>query len=466
VLGAAQRQARRFLVKGIGVALVGGLLYGVYSAFITQAQSEGPWPGWAGEASPLTAFAAVYVVGMLACAVNDTLGAIWCLGLVVAKGKLRDFWRSLRSKPGGVMVICAVIGGPVANGAYVVALNMAGPSAAPITALCPVIGAIIGRLLFKQVINLRMGVGIAICLAASFLIGSSSLGQDAPKGMALGLVIAFIAALGWGIEGAVAGAGTVLIDYQIGIAIRELVAGLGNLVVFVPVLCLLAGEGSLFGSLLGEALTDGPSLALFAIAGLACASSFGLWYRGNSMCGAALGMACNATYSFWTPLFCWLVVGVGFGQAGQSVPVETWVAAPVMCLGVLLVAVNPLKLGREAVDEFAGLPVIEPAAAPASDAAGAPAGDTGGRRLPVNYALLRQVAALGQAGPDELIAALAGTYGGSKALTRQAVAEALAAAEKNGVLAKCALSQDQAGQVTIVYQPTATGAAMIRRYIG
>jgi drug/metabolite transporter (DMT)-like permease len=483
VLELARRQGQRFFVKGVTIAVVSGMLYGLYSAFVISAEGTGVWGDWFSGESTLTAFTQVYVLGMLACGLNDSISALWAMGLVGIKGKLADLWRSIRSKPGLVMVVCAVIGGPLANGAYLIALKLAGPAAAPITALCPVVGAVIGRVMFKQAINARMAVGIGICLTASFMIGSTSLGGDAPPTMALGLLIALIAAVGWGVEGAVAGYGTVLIDYQIGITIRQLTSGILNLGLFVPVLCLMAGGDGLYGSLLGGALTDGGSLALFAVSGLFCFLSFGLWYRGNSMCGTALGMACNGSYSFWTPLFCWLVLGLGFGWADQAVAPIVWVAAPVLFVGLVLVALNPLELLRWREQLFQGVEVAPETAAasrpdgsaPDSAASSAAALDAAphglastdrGPLLPVNYAVLRHLADHGQADADGLMEALGARYRGRRAFRRSLIVDALAAAEKNGVLEVAAVRLNATGEVTVEYRPTATGVAMIQRFIG
>jgi drug/metabolite transporter (DMT)-like permease/DNA-binding PadR family transcriptional regulator len=438
---------------------VSGVLYGLYGAFVSGAQATGPWAGWFAGDGALSAFTQVYVLGMLACGVNDALSALWALGLVGIRGKLADFWRCLRSKPGLVMVACAVIGGPIANGAYLIALRMAGPSAATITALCPVVGAVIGRVVFKQKISARMAAGIAICLAASLMIASTSLGADAPPTMALGLLIALVAAVGWGIEGSVAGYGTVLIDYEIGIAIRQLTSGALNLAVFVPLLAVMAGDGGLYGTLLGQAVADGPSVALFGVAGLFSCLSFGLWYKGNAMCGTALGMACNGSYSFWTPLMCWLVLGIGFGQPGWAVAPIVWVAAPVLFIGLLLIAANPFALFRARdgglADDAAPRALVLPSR-------GAPAG---GRTMPLNYALLAHLALHGEADVDSLMDALSDRYGGWRAFRRPLVADALAAAEKNGVLEARGLSLAGHGAPAIRYRPTPTGQAMIERFL-
>ena len=63
--------------------------------------------------------------------------------------------------------------------------------------------------------------------------------------------------------------------------------------------------------------------------------AYSFWYKGNSMCGAALGMVCNGAYSFWGPFFCMLILGLVDGQ---------WIAAVVMIGGIALVGnLNPLN---------------------------------------------------------------------------------------------------------------------------
>ena len=147
-------------------------------------------------ATVLNAFVVVYVLGARGSAINATCSAVWCIIIAAGKGKLVDFFRSIKTKPGAVMIVCALVGGPIASTAYIVALQMAGSIIIPITALCPAIGAILGRLLFKQTLNARMLVGVVICVGASIMIGSTGMGGDAPEGRLLGCIIALIAAFG------------------------------------------------------------------------------------------------------------------------------------------------------------------------------------------------------------------------------------------------------------------------------
>lgn len=347
-VAAKKKLSAKFFKKGITIALFSGLMYGFYSAFLTLGMTKGVWSDWYGANSAgLSAFAITYLLGALGSAVNDTCSAVWAMIYASVKGKFGDFLRCINTTPGRMMILAALIGGPISSTAYVVGLQMAGSIVIPITALCPAIGAILGRILFKQELNKRMMLGIAICVGASFMIGSTSVGGDAPEGMLLGIIIAFIAALGWGFEGCVAGYGTAMIDSEIGITIRQAIAGLSNLIILLPILGMMAGGINLSTELTIQAFTSGPAMIWLAISGLCAFVSYMMWYKGNSMCGAALGMACNGTYSFWGPFCCWIVLGVFYGIEGWSLPPIAWGAAVLMVVGILVIAMNPLDLFRK-----------------------------------------------------------------------------------------------------------------------
>lgn len=347
-VAAKKKLSSQFFRKGVTVAILSGVFYGFYTAFLTLGMSEGVWGDWYGpNTAGLSAFVIVYMLGAMGSAINDTISALWCMGIAGFKGKFADFLRSIKTKPGMMMVAAAAIGGPISSAAYVIAIQMAGSIVIPISALCPAIGAILARILFKQKLTPRMMVGIAICFIASFMIGSTSMSADAPDGLLLGILIAFICAFGWGLEGCVAGYGTSMIDYEIGITIRQTTSGLGNLIILVPLMAIIAGNISLAPSLVIEAVTSGPAIKWFIVSGFFAVFAYSLWYKGNSMCGAALGMACNGAFSFWGPFCCWLVLGVVFGQDGWNLPPIAWAAAIVMVFGILMIAMNPLDLFKK-----------------------------------------------------------------------------------------------------------------------
>ena len=82
-----------------------------------------------------------------------------------------------KPRAGRVMMLCAVIGGPFATICYVIGLNSATASGnpgviVPIAALNCAIGAVLGRILFKQELKAHKVVVILVCLASASMTGS------------------------------------------------------------------------------------------------------------------------------------------------------------------------------------------------------------------------------------------------------------------------------------------------------
>ncbi|WP_040329055.1 membrane protein [Clostridium ihumii] len=347
-VAAKKKLTSSFFKKGISLALFSGLAYGLYTAFLTMGMTKGVWGDWYGaNTAGLSAFVVAYLLAALGNAINDTCSAIWALGYAGVKGKFKDFLRCVNTKPGHIMIVAALIGGPIAGTAYVIALQMAGSIVVPISALCPAIAAILGKILYKQEVNKRMTVGIIICVFASFLIGSTGFAGGVSKNTVIGILIAIVAALGWGFEGCVAGYGSAMIDPEIGICIRQVTSGIANLFILVPIIGVMAGGVNISVDLAVQAFTSAPAMIWFALSGLLSFMTFMTWYAGNSMCGASLGTACNGTYSFFGPLFCLLVLGVYGGMDGWSLPSVAWIGAVIMMFGILTISMNPLDLFRK-----------------------------------------------------------------------------------------------------------------------
>ena len=356
-LAAKQAQEKSYRKKGIFIALMSGFLYGGYTAFMTQGMATGVWNdyyGGTGVAAGLSAFALVYTLSAVGAAVNDICSAVWTLIYAAIIGRLGDFARSINTKPGRILIVAAIIGGPLASTAYVIGLQMAGSIIVPIAALNAAIGAIIGRIIYKQKLSGGMILGIVICFAAAVIIGL--FGYGIPEGglagifgnmsgeAVIGIIAAFCAALGWGIEGAVGGYACCMVDTEVAICIRQCTSGIVNAVILCSLLSLMGGDGIGSGlALVGHALADGPSIWLFFIGGVFASWSFKFWYKGASMCGAALGMGCNGTYAFWGPLYCLVVCGLIFGGEGWNIAWPGWVGAIIMVIGIFVLAISQQK---------------------------------------------------------------------------------------------------------------------------
>lgn len=345
-----------FMRKGLTYAILSGMFYACYSACLTVGEGWGAWGDWWGLGLAGTALGYTFLCAVGA-GFNDLCSGIWSLITACIKGKIGDYFRTLKTKPGVIMMCCGVVGGPIATTAYCVGLMSAGGIVAAISALCAAIGAILGRILFKQELNLRMIVGILICFAAAVIIGGTAFLSEGTN--FVGCLVAFIAALGWGVEGCIGGFGTALIDFEISITLRQTTSGLVNLLILVPILCLMGkglfaadGISNPYAYFVGGTIAS-VGVLWFVASGFFAMPGYSFWYKGNSMCGAALGMTCNAMYSFWVPLAMFILCdcilpacGVD-GFVGNALTPIQWIMAVVEVFGIWLIAMNPLDLFKK-----------------------------------------------------------------------------------------------------------------------
>lgn len=268
-----------------------------------------------------------------------------------------------------------------------------------------------------------------MCLAAGVLIGGASATSMGPAA-AMACAFALFAAIGWGFEGCVAGFGTALIDYRIGITIRQLTAGVLEAAVIFPVLTAIGGDGSALPAMTHAALMS-PALPIFALPGLFAMPAYSFWYKGNSMCGAALGMACNCMYAFWAPLFMWLLLGVaGIGGMPQNYPPLSpaqWIGAGVMVAGISCIAWGQQSNGPNQKGEVEAQrqePLVRKADLIPLDA----------KRQPVSYAIVLLLADGTARNAGDVVREFTPLYGPHRQLAKGAVKDALATSRENGLL--------------------------------
>ena len=309
----------KFTKQGTVQGLISGITFALNSVII----------GFALTKHPFTKDVSVFVAPLVAAAMNDSMSALWLLIYNGYKGNLKEILRSFKTFPGIMVAIAALLGGPVANGAYLLGIQLAGPAyAIPISALCPVIGAILGRIFLKQKISKRVASGMIICVIGAILIGYVP-PQGNPPNFYLGIIFAIISALGWGAEGVLATFGMSMVDSNVAINIRQITSGIVFTLIIVP---LVSGLGTY-----GELLKSPEALMIIAVAGLAGAVSFLSWYKANSMIGVARGMALNITYSLWGIIF-------SFFLGGVILTTNLIIGAIAVFVGALLVVINPLEM--------------------------------------------------------------------------------------------------------------------------
>ena len=312
--------AGRFRVQGILFGLISGISFGLYGVI----------SGAYLDAVPFIVMAGLFAAPMVASAICDTCSTLWVLIFNLIRGSGKEILRSLKTFPGLMAMVCGLVGGPLANGMLLVGISLAGPAyALPISALCPVFGALFARLFLKQKLSVRIVSGMLICITGAVII-SYIAPEGASANFYIGILCALIAAISWGGEGALGVFGMSMIDSNISIQIRQGASALITLVVVVPLV-----SGGWIALL--DVLTVPTTLGLVALGALCTAISYLSWYASNCRVGVATGMTLNITYVFWGVVFTALILG-------STITPQVVIGALAIMTGSVLVSVNPLKL--------------------------------------------------------------------------------------------------------------------------
>ena len=310
----------KFRRKGIAMGVISGLTYGIYSTLVSIASGQ----------EPLISAIGILAAPMVACGLNDLFAGIWLTFYNLKKRRIKEMGRSLNTFPGKMIVLGSLLGGPIANGAYLVGLANAGAYAIPISATCGLFGAIFAWIFLKQKPTKRVAFGMLIVISGAIVINLVK--PEAAPNFTLGIICAFIAAISWGLEGVISSYGGSLLDSDIAVNIRELLSGIVILVVILPIIKELPLLKATF-----EATT--PIFWLIA-SGLCAAASFLSWYKANSTVGTAVGMSLNVTYAFWGVFFSILFLG-------QELTSTIVIGSILIIVGAVTVTMNPLDLFRK-----------------------------------------------------------------------------------------------------------------------
>jgi drug/metabolite transporter (DMT)-like permease len=311
---------KKFRMSGLMSGIISGLSYGIYSTLVVIASGY----------NPLVSAAGILSAPFVCSGINDFLAGIWLLIYNAKKGRLSELGRTLATKPGKMLVIGFLLGGPVANGMYLVGLSMAGAYAIPISATCSLFGSIFAWIFLKQKPTKRVILGMLMCVGGAIIINLVK-PEGAPN-FTLGIICAFVAAISWGLEGVFSSFGGAMIDTDVAVNLRELISGLVSLIIIIPII------GSI--GLLGDTIQAVTPLIWLAISGLVSAVSFCQWYKANSKVGCAVGMSLNITYAFWGVLFSVLFLS-------QTVTPTIIIGSIVIVFGAIVVTTNPLDLFKK-----------------------------------------------------------------------------------------------------------------------
>lgn len=274
--------------------LLSGILWGLDTVILGIGMAMAPYVGSA------EAMAFASIVGSF---LHDAFCAIWLLVYMGARHRLGDTLAALRTRSGKVVMLGALLGGPIGMTGYVIAIaNLGAAYTAIISAFYPAFGAALAFLLLKEKMGRGQIVALFVALFGVMAMGLLSAGDSQIVNAPIGLLGAALTVVGWGSEAVLCAWGMRddNVDDETALHIRETTSALVYGIAVLP----------LFGAW-GFASKAAPSAAtsFIALAGLAGVASYLFYYRGISAIGAAKAMALNISYSAWAVVFGLLLLG-------------------------------------------------------------------------------------------------------------------------------------------------------------
>lgn len=271
-----------------------GILWALDTVVLGIALSMAPFI----DTAQAIAFAAI-----VSSAFHDILCAAWLFIFMGLRGRLADTLAALKTRSGKIVMIGALLGGPIGMSGYVIAINEIGPAyTAIISAFYPAFGTLLAALVLKEKITLPRVVALACALGGIVAMSVSTMGNDQIANPVLGVSCALLCVVGWGSEAVFCAWGMRdnAVDNETALQIRETTSGLVYAVVVLPA----------FGAW-GYAAGCVPTLGMgiVALAALAGTASYLFYYKGISTIGAAKGMALNISYSAWAVILGIVLLG-------------------------------------------------------------------------------------------------------------------------------------------------------------
>ena len=316
-----QEKDLSYAKKGIVRGLFAGATWGL----------DGVLMGMVLGLAPFTNNMSIFAAPLVGACLHDGFAALWLFIHNVINGKWRDYVRTLKTRPARMIVLAAILGGPIGMSSNLLGIYFAGASyTAAITAAYPAIGAILGSIFLKEKISRRVWAGISLAIIGSLIVGIVPPEGSAYPHFYLGIGLAAVAAIGWALEGVMSTYGMDLVDSDIAIGIREATS------FFVHIFAVLP----LFGGVAYQILFDSfktPSGWYIAVIGLIGGASFLSWYRAMNMTGVGRAMGLNVTFALWSVFFGWLLNNL------QITP-NLIIGVVVISIGTILTIGNPKDL--------------------------------------------------------------------------------------------------------------------------
>ena len=143
--------------------LMSGCLWALDTTILAIALSMAPF---------IDTVEAIAFASIASAALHDVFCAIWMFIYMGVRGRLKDTVAALKTRSGKVVMLGALLGGPIGMSGYVIAINNIGPAyTAMISAFYPAFGALMAMLFLKEKMQLKQFIALLVALGGIFIMG-------------------------------------------------------------------------------------------------------------------------------------------------------------------------------------------------------------------------------------------------------------------------------------------------------
>lgn len=240
--------------------------------------------------------------------------------------RLPELGRTLREfKPCSKwFLIGSICGGPIAIfGSFMAMAFIGGAFAAVAGLLYPVVGSITANLWYGEKISKRAALGILVIIVGGVTIFGGGLINDiqSAEGVAwLGYLGGAMAALGWGLEGAIAGVGLEVSESDAGLTARFVFELLLWWIIIIPALAIAGFPMFEYAIQVFQPIP----LMIMMFAGITFGFCYVSWYKSFPLIGVGRGQGVANLYGLMSIIFLFLFLG--------STPAWTVFVGGILCI--------------------------------------------------------------------------------------------------------------------------------------
>lgn len=261
---------------------------------------------------------------LLSSFIHDASSSLWMLAFMIVKQEIKQVIHALYSKGGKIIVLAAVIGGPLGMSGYVLSIKYIGVGyTAIISSIYPAVGALLAFIFFNEKMKRYQIVGLMISLSGVVALSYLPI-TNTFSNFGLGLFFALVCVLAWASEAVIIAFGLkdACISHAHALTIRQITSALVYGMILIP----------LFTSLktITIVLSNSASLIIL-LSALFGTAAYLFYYQSIKKIGPTKAMALNITYTAWA-------MGFGVIILNEPVSLRSIFFAIVVLVGALVAA--------------------------------------------------------------------------------------------------------------------------------